>query len=111
VKAVVERPGNVGTTGTYYDTTAFQAVTTQRFGTSGRNILRNPGMWNTDLSIVRIFPIGEKLQLQFRSEFYNLPNTSHFNGVVSSDVSNSNFMRITGSSGERNIRFAFRLQW
>jgi hypothetical protein len=68
-------------------------------------------MWNTDLSIVRIFPIGEKLQLQFRSEFYNLPNTSHFNGVVSSDVSNSNFMRITGSSGERNIRFAFRLQW
>ena len=52
-----------------------------RFGSSGRNILRNPGVWNTDLDITRDFPIKERLKLQFRAEFFNLPNTSHFGGV------------------------------
>jgi len=87
----------------------------------GRNIMRNPGLWNTDLSISRVFPIKERMQLQFRTEFYNLPNTSHFWGPgVSSagtgpptthSVTASNFMRVIGSYGERNIRFALRLQW
>jgi outer membrane receptor protein involved in Fe transport len=121
VKPNVERFGNVGSTGLYYDATAFRAIPAgepPRFGTSGRNILRNPGMWNTDMSIVRNFPIGEKLQLQFRSEFYNLPNTSHFWGPggttadpTTQNVTSTNFMRIIGSTGERTIRFAFRLQW
>jgi outer membrane receptor protein involved in Fe transport len=122
VKANVQRLGNVGTSGLYYDPTAFQAVNAPanapRFGTSGRNILRNPGTWNTDVSIVRNFPIREKVQLQFRTEFYNLPNTSHFYGPGNStadpttmSVTSGNYMRIIGSYGERNIRFALRLQW
>jgi Carboxypeptidase regulatory-like domain len=118
VKTNVQRFGNVGTTGLYYDPTAFAPVNGQRFGTSGRNIVRNPGVWNTDMSIVRNFPIRENIQLQFRTEFYNLPNTSHFWGPggttadpTTQNVTAGNFMRIIGSYGERNIRFAFRLQW
>jgi hypothetical protein len=52
----------------------------------------------------------ERLQLQFRTEFYNLPNTSHFGGP-DANVNDASFMQVTSSSGERNIRFAFRLQW
>jgi hypothetical protein len=63
------------------------------------------------MSISRIFPIKEKTQLQFRAEFYNLPNTSHFNGVASSSVTSGSFMVINSSYGERNVRFALRLQW
>jgi len=118
--------GGVGTSGYYYAPTSFAAVILRgseppRFGTTGRNIVRNPGLWNTDLSISRNFAITERAQLQFRTEFYNLPNTSHFwgPGVLSSgavqpttqNVTASNFMRIVGSYGERNIRFALRLQW
>jgi hypothetical protein len=103
--------GAVGSGTHYYDPAAFSAVTSQSFGNSGRNILTNPGVWNTDLSIVRSFPLKERFLAQFRAEFYNLPNTSHFNGVASSSVTSGSFMLINSSYGERNVRFAVRLQW
>jgi hypothetical protein len=103
--------GAVGPGSYYYDPSAFAPVNTQSYGNSGRNILTNPGMWNTDLSIVRNFPIKEKITAQFRTEFYNLPNTSHFSPIGDTNVNDSSFMQVTSSTGERNIRFALRLQW
>ncbi|WP_321476816.1 TonB-dependent receptor [uncultured Paludibaculum sp.] len=109
------RIGAIGAGSTYYNTSAFANVTTAstggvyRFGTAGRNILRNPGVWNTDLMINRTFQITERISTAFRAEFYNLPNTSHFGGVSSGDVTNGNFMRILSSSGERQVRFGLRL--
>jgi hypothetical protein len=92
----------------WFDTTAFKPVTDPgRFGTTGRNILRNPGVWNTDLSIFKNIPLRERMNLQFRTEFYNFPNTSHFNGPNATSTS-STFGRITSSFGERQIRFALR---
>ncbi|MBL0155961.1 MAG: TonB-dependent receptor [Bryobacterales bacterium] len=101
--------GAIGQNSRYYDPSAFKAVTDVRFGSTGRNILRNPGIWNTDIMINRTFKITERVSTAFRAEFYNLPNTSHFGGVASGDVSNSNFMRILSSSGERQVRFGLRL--
>jgi hypothetical protein len=112
VKTTVARPGNVGPGQTYYDTTAFAAVTgtVPVFGTSGRNILRNPGLLNTDLDITREFPIKERIVLQFRGEFFNFANTSHFGGVNTS-VNSLSFMQITSASGERQVRFGLRMTW
>ncbi|MEO8660899.1 MAG: hypothetical protein ABI693_20680, partial [Bryobacteraceae bacterium] len=96
--------------GTYwYDPSSFKAVTDQRFGTTGRNILRNPGQWNTDLMINKTFAVTERVKVDFRTEFYNLPNTSHFGGVSSTDVTSGNFLQILSSSGERQIRFGLRM--
>jgi len=96
--------------GTYwYDPSSFKAVTEQRFGTTGRNILRNPGQWNTDLMINKSFAVTERVKVDFRTEFYNLPNTSHFGGVASTDVTSGNFLQILSSSGERQIRFGLRM--
>jgi len=113
VKSVVDRPGNVGPGTTYYDPSAFASVgIINTFGSSGRNILRAPGVWNTDLNITREFTFKERLKSQFRAEFYNAPNTSHFNGPASTSVTGgSNFMSIRSSYGERQVRFALRLQW
>ncbi len=116
--APLQFQGGVGSSGLWYSPASFAPVTRVGYGSSGRNILRGPGYWNTDLSILRVFPIKERLQLQFRTEFYNLPNTSHFynpTGTTSNpgsqNVTSTNFMRIVGSYGERNVRFALRLQW
>ena len=107
----VQRFGGVGSTGSYYDPSAFTPVqASATFGSSGRNILAGPGVWNTDMSISRIFPIRENLKFEFRTEFYNLPNTSHFNNP-DHNVNDTNFMQITSSYGERNIRFAGRFSW
>jgi hypothetical protein len=118
VNLVVARPGNVGPGQTYYDITAFAPVTAANtFGTSGRNILRIPGIFNTDLDVTREFPIKERLRLQFRAEAFNLANTSHFVSATggspfsSTNVTSTTFMQVTTASGERQIRFGLRLAW
>jgi hypothetical protein len=103
--------GAVGPGSYYWNPNAFVPVNTQTYGNVGPNILNNPGVWNTDMSIVRNFPIMEKATLQFRTEFYNLPNTSHFSAIGDTNVGDAAFMQVTSSYGERNIRFALRLQW
>lgn len=110
----VNKIGAVGPGTFYYAPSSFASVTTAAtFGSTGRNILRNPGVWNTDLNISRDFPVKERLRLQFRGEFYNFANTSHFNGPASANVASggANFLSIRSSYGERQIRLALRVQW
>jgi hypothetical protein len=110
VQTNVEFLGNPGPGAHWYNPAAFAPVTTVAYGNSGRNILRGPGVWNTDLSIMRNFPIKERFNLQFRTEFYNLPNTSHFSNP-DRNVNDASFMQVTSSYGERNIRFALHLDF
>jgi hypothetical protein len=106
----LNRIGAVGPGTYYYEPSAFKAVTDPgRFGTTGRNTVRGPGLWNTDLSIIRGFPIRERVKLDFRAEFLNFPNTSHFNNPASTNVTSADFMRILGSYGERNVQLGIRL--
>jgi hypothetical protein len=122
--APVKLLGNVGPGQHYFDPSSFSAPTAALvFGTMGPNSLYGPGIWNTDMSISRTFAIREKLKFEFRTEFYNLPNTSHFGGPSGGKgvgpsgsnpdggVTDSNFMQITSAWGERNIRFAGRFSW
>jgi Carboxypeptidase regulatory-like domain/TonB dependent receptor-like, beta-barrel len=62
----------------YFDGSAFGPVTTARLGTSGRNILRGPGVFNTNINISRIFSIKERLKLQLLGEAFNATNTPSF---------------------------------
>jgi len=110
----VVKIGDVGPGTRYYSPSAFATVTTAAtFGSTGRNILRNPGVWNTDLNITREFAFKERMRMQFRGEFYNMPNTSHFGGMQSTNVASggANFLKVQSSSGERQIRFGLRFQW
>jgi hypothetical protein len=108
VLASVPVLGAIGPGADYFNPAAFAAVTTVSYGNVGRNTLRGPGVWNTNMSIVRDFAIKESIKFQFRTEFYNLANTSHFN-APDTNVNDSNFMQVTSSYGERNIRFGARI--
>jgi hypothetical protein len=68
---------------------------------------------NTDIDITRQFDVAKegRVKLQLRGEFFNLPNTSHFNGVSSGSVTSGTFMQILSSYGERQIRFGLRMVW
>src|ERR1019366_8797929 len=41
------------------------------FGTMGRNVFRDLGYRNMDLSVVKLFKFKERLSAQFRAEFFN----------------------------------------
>ena len=59
-------------------TGAFSIPTTPRQGTEGRNDIPGFGLTQVDLSIARAFPIREGLNLQFRSDAFNVFNHPNF---------------------------------
>jgi hypothetical protein len=56
------------------------------FGTMGRNIFRDTGFHNVDLSVSKTFKFGERARAQFRVETFNIfnhPNFANPNGATS----------------------------
>jgi len=111
----VTKIGEIGASGTYYDTSAWAQPQGVRFGNTGRNQFRGPGAVNLDMSLFRAIPLGGVRRIELRVEAANVTNTPKFvnpNG----DVNSGNFMRILGTFGtatsgayfERNIRFGVR---
>lgn len=110
VKSTVEKLNQVGPGGHYFDPTAFKTVTDVRFGTSGRNLLRAPGVVGIDASIYRRFRITERFLGEFRAESFNLTNTPQF-GRPNADASSANFMKVLSAGGQRQFRFGLRLEF
>jgi hypothetical protein len=94
------------------------------YGNSGRGLISGPGFANTDFSVLRDFPFGERLKLQFRTEMFNLFNQVNFslpNSYANSALVNPNgtlsnggtFGQIqsTVSGTGRQIQFALKLLW
>jgi len=100
------------------------------FGTMGRNIFRDTGFRNVDLSLAKNFKWGERFGAQFRAEFFNIFNHPSFanpfggqNGwahndpsggggffgcsCATPDVAASN--PVIGSGGSRAVQFGLKL--
>lgn len=109
----VARLEGIGAGKTFYDTSAFAPVTLAagqagRFGSMGRNSLRNPGIFRTDLTLGKTFKIGEGKDLMFRAEAYNFTNSRLSTGFASTDVTNVNFLRVLSAGDERQFRLGLR---
>jgi hypothetical protein len=98
----------------WFDTSAFQAVTEPRFGTSGRNSMRGPGAVNLDLSLFRSFSFGEKFKLEARGEAFNLSNTPLFSNP-NATIGSGTYGYITSTAGgaadSRVLRVDLRLSF
>jgi hypothetical protein len=78
-----------------------------------RNVLRGPGFWNVDTSVLKNFnlPWSESQRLQFRWESFNAFNHNVFN-LPSTNFSMSSFGQITSSaSSPREMQFALRFMF
>ncbi|MGH9795676.1 MAG: TonB-dependent receptor domain-containing protein, partial [Candidatus Acidiferrales bacterium] len=53
-------------------------------GNSGRNIFTGPSYWNVDLGVTKRFTITERINLQFRAEFFNAFNHANFDNPLTS---------------------------
>src|ERR1043165_230444 len=92
---------------------AWAPETGARFGTVGRNTLRGPGFFETDLSLFRTFNFSESVKLQFRAEALNATNHANF-ANPQSDINNATFGFITSTYGpnqSRQWRFGMRLSF
>jgi Carboxypeptidase regulatory-like domain/TonB dependent receptor-like, beta-barrel len=122
VKSEVAILGGHGVGQPYFDPLAFKAVTDVRFGNSGRNILRGPGLFNLVGSVFRNFSLKERLKLQVRAEMLGVTNTPQFSNpgaTVSNMTLNADgsvralggYTEITAATGERQIRFAAKISF
>jgi hypothetical protein len=118
IKSTVAKLGGIGSNAPYFDPSAFAPVTQVRYGNSGRDILRGPGLVNVDAALFRNFRFREHMNFQLRAESYNLSNTPHFSNP-SANISSGGFMTITSAlsrannveGGERQFRFALRISF
>ncbi|MDP3000921.1 MAG: TonB-dependent receptor [Bryobacterales bacterium] len=91
----------------YFNTAAFAQNPAGTFGTSGRNILRDPGTATVDFGMIKGFPIHERHRLQFRAEMFNLFNRVNL-GRPNANQSAATFGRITGADSPRVIQLALK---
>jgi hypothetical protein len=71
--------GNLNTVGCYSrGNSVMVPPATGTFGTLGRNVFRDSGLRNLDVSITKKWIIKERLTAQFRAEFFNILNHPNF---------------------------------
>jgi hypothetical protein len=85
------------------------------FGTLGRNTFRGPAYYDYDFALIKSTPIGrrpsgvERMDLQFRAEFFNLFNIVNM-GLPANTLLGSGFGEISRTAGtSRQIQFSLKL--
>jgi hypothetical protein len=100
----------------WYDTSCFttdalaQALASghPRFGTSGRNILSDPGSQNWDMAFIKRTKITDRMTTEFRGELFNAFNHTNF-GEPGTTIGTREAGVISSSSGPREIQLAVKL--
>ncbi len=116
----------------YFNTAAFVQPADGTFGNAARNVLRQPGINNWDLSVFKQFEFpwfgkikgwaaGESAKLEFRTEMFNAFNHAQYNalnttftvtpGNAGLPTSDPSFGAVTGDRGPREIQLALKLIW
>jgi hypothetical protein len=104
-------PGDQQSLTRWFDTTAFEraAPYTLPNDSVSQPRLRGPGRVNFDVSVLKNTRIGERYNLQFRGEFYNISNTPALDARGGTmDVANPLFGQIVLGGNPRNIQFGLR---
>ena len=83
---------------------------TPRFGNAGRNILIGPGVQQWDVSVIKRNPITEKINLEFRAEFFNMFNHPNF-GTPGATIATNSFGQLTSAASPRDIQFGLKLKF
>ena len=105
--------------GTFFNTCAFVDPPLGSFGDAGRNSVRGPGFQIWDFSVFKMFQISERTHLEFRTEFFNIPNHTNFllskSGPQQSNNStvlgSAQYGILTAARSPRQIQFALKLSF
>jgi len=109
----------------YVDPTAFQLQPAGFYGAEGRNVLTGPSLKVFDFSLLKKTAITERLNTEFRVEFFNLLNHTNFappdagNRVVFTSADANDKGVVPASFGQltrtattsRQIQFGLKLIW
>jgi len=94
----------------YFNTSLFSANALGTFGNSRRRFFYGPGMFNTDLALLKSCQISESKALQFRLEAFNVFNHTQFFGpaAVNGDYSSGLFGKVVNAAPPRLMQAALK---
>jgi len=109
----------IGSVPAWFNPNCFQLEPVGTFGNTGRNSLRGPGFFNTDIALLKDTKLSERFRLQFRAEFFNILNHENFglpsvNVFSASSAINGSAGLITASNANstpRQIQFGLKLMF
>ncbi len=112
-----QRPNRIGnpslqgsqqSTAQWFNTAAFAVAPQFTLGTSSRNPVRGPGYRNLDVALFKHTAITERLNLEFRTEAFNLTNTPPL-GAPNVVLGTPGFGSITSAGDPRVVQFALKI--
>lgn len=121
-------PHGTGSITQWFNTAAF-APAFFGYGSAGRGVVRGPGINNWDVAIFKNFRFSERVNLQFRSEFFNVLNHAQYTNPGTAATfqpdpaapagsfparyiqTNPTFGVITGTRDPRNVQFGLKLNF
>jgi hypothetical protein len=90
---------------------------TTGFGDLGRNLYHGPFQQNWDASLIKYFKLGERQEVRFTADFFNIWNHTNFANPTVTDIeaylaspTNSPFGKIVGTVGTPRL-VQFSLRW
>jgi hypothetical protein len=101
-----------------FRTDVFRAPSVGTIGNAARNLVRQPGTNNWDISVTKNLPVHERLRIQLRCEMYNAFNHTQFSSfdtgarfdALGNQV-NGNFGSYTAASAARILQLALRVNF
>ena len=78
------------------------------FGDAGRNFFHGPGIFNTDMSLVKTITFTENYRVELRADAFNVFNHTQFSGPVS-NIASGNFGGIFAAAAGRIVQLGARV--
>jgi len=111
-------PVILGKPAQWFNPNAFLTLPTMSgfYGNVGRDEYTGPGLGTWDFAVLKDTSVTERLNLQFRAEFFNILNRANFNTpnlivFTPSGVSGTAGAINSTSTTSRQIQFALKLLW
>jgi hypothetical protein len=93
-----------------FDVAAFANPALGTFGNSGRDIIRDASISNTDVSLARIFALGERRRLEFRADSFNAWNHTQFMAFINT-MGGNDFGHWDTARSPRIFQFGLKLNF
>jgi hypothetical protein len=98
------------TSGTFANPAAFSQPASGQWGNAGRNSLRGPAPVSMDMSLARVFRLGNRMNLEWRADATNVLNRVTYAGI-DAIVGSPQFGRPTTANPMRALKMSVRLRF
>jgi Carboxypeptidase regulatory-like domain/TonB dependent receptor/TonB-dependent Receptor Plug Domain len=94
----------------WFNTADFEPNAVGTYGNIGKNSLRGPRLFTTDLALLKDGKAGEHAGYEFRAEFYNVFNNVNF-GAPDAGLQDSSFGQISSAGDPRILQMALKIKF